>query len=440
MADWNPYDQTQAVDFFDAYWMFGITDGFDVVIGNPPYVRHERLGQELKNIYKNQFPEVANGSADLYVYFFGAGLKYLINNGILIFITLNKYLKTQYGIELRNFLATQYTVDLILDFFELPVFEASTDTCITKIIKSVNMYETRYYPVKNLDYLKIDELVKGSYQKVVKDKTEWKFIDKSIEPLLNKIYIDTISLGDFVNKKIYSGIKTACNEAYVLQDEVAAKLLKSESKELVQLYAKSTDIKQWKLENEQRYFLATGYDIDIRKKYPSAYKYLLQFEDILKNRQDKGVFWWNLRACAYYADFDKPKLIYIHTAVDHQFYYDTKGRYINNSCYMIISDSKFLFCFLNSKLFKWFKKIKFVAYGDATEKGRAKLDYNKMITVPIKKISEKHEKEFNSLVDKILAVKAADPQADTQALEREIDNLVYRLYNLTWDEVKVIEG
>jgi hypothetical protein len=419
--------------------MLGVkSGGFDVVIGNPPYVRQERLGQEQKDFLKERFPVIANGSADLYVYFFGCGLELLKDNGILCFITLNKYLKTKYGLELRNMLAKNYTVDLIIDFFELPVFTSTTDSCITKIINTKNGIETKYYPVKTLENLDINKLTAGKGLKVIKDTTEWKFVNQSDESILEKIYSNTITLKEFVHDKIFSGIKTGFNEAFVLDDAAANQLLKSESKKLVKPYAKSTDITKWGVRSK-KYFLATGYDLDIRKKYPTAYNYLKQFETNLKNRQDQGEHWWNLRACAYYADFSSVKLIYIHTAINHQFYYDTEGMYINNSCYMIVSDSKYLFCFLNSKLFEWFKKIKFVAYGDASERGRAKLDYNKMITVPIKKVTSEQEKSFAALFDRIRAIKAADAKADTSTLEAEIDRLVYGLYGLTEGEVAAIE-
>lgn len=412
-------------------------NGFDIVIGNPPYVRQERLGQEYKQILKNRFPVIANGTADLYVYFFGIGLELIKPKGVLYYITLNKYLKTKYGLELRNLLARKYDVDTIIDFFELPVFEASTDASITKIIATSGNRETKYYPVKTLDNLNLFEFTSGNYQKVIKDATEWKFVDNKQESIIEKIYANTISLNELSNNNIFRGITTGLNEAFVLNNDIASILLKSESKPIVRLYAHSTDIKQWKLKNENRYFLATGYDLDLKNLYPTSYQYLLQYESKLKKREDKGKNWWNLRACKYYNYFEEPKIIYIHTAKKHEFYFDTEGRFINNSCYMIISDSQFLFCFLNSSLFEWFKKIKFVAYGDAEESGRVKLDYNKMVTIPIKKVSKSIEKLFGNLTKGVKTKKLQGQ--DTTDLEQQIDNLVYRLYELTYDEVKVID-
>lgn len=413
------------------------TPGFDIVIGNPPYVRQERLGSDYKKSLKNRFPIISNGTADLYVYFYGLGLELLKDGAVLNYITLNKFLKTKYGLELRNLLAEEFDVDIIIDFFELPVFEASTDSCITKILATKEEKETKYFPVKTLIDLNLFKLTSGEFQKVIKDETEWKFIDGKSGFLIKKIYSNTLSLKEFTNNKIFRGITTGLNEAFVLEDDVAEKLLNSESNKLVQLYAKSTDIRKWELLNENKYFLATGYNLDLKNKFPTAYNYLLRFEEQLRKRQDKGVNWWNLRACKYYEDFSKSKLIYMHTAKKHEFYFDQQGRYINNSCYMIITESHFLLCFLNSKLFEWFKKIKFVAYGDAGESGRAKLDYNKMVTVPIKKISQSVENLFFKKVEDIRLRKSKN--IESTILEEKLDILIYRLYNLNYEEVKVID-
>ena len=359
---------------------------------------------------------------------------------MLLLITLNKYLKTKYGLGLRNILTTTYHVTKIIDFFELPVFKASTDTCITVIKNCKQKAETRYFPIKTLDNLDLSKHTKGNYQKVIKDENEWKFIDTISEEILRKLYEDTTSLKDFVKGKIFSGIKTAFNPAFILDGEILKTLLKSESKKIIKKYAKSTDIQKYFIKNDNKYFLATGYDLDIKTNYPTAYKYLKQYEKELKNRQDKGKYWWNLRACAYYSDIELPKIIYIHTAINHQFYFDIEGRYINNSCYMIISDNKYLFAFLNSKLFKWFKKIKFVAYGDAAESGRVKLDNNKMVTVPIKNITSEQQRQFEASVDKILSCKRKDQNIDVKDIENNIDNLLYKLYGLSQKEIDTVES
>src|SRR3989344_1341629 len=408
--------------------------GFDIVIGNPPYVRQEILGIEFKTLMKKIFPDVANGVADLYVYFFAIALKLCRHQGTIAYITPNKYLKTKYGAELRSTL-NNYQVDEIIDFFELPVFEAANDTAITIILNKTPSDPTKYFPVYSLEKLDLISLIRDKPTNLQKNESEWIFVDDKQVSILNKITNDSILLKDYVQKKIYSGIKTAFNPAFVLSKETAKELLKTESKAIVKKYAQSTDIKKYGLLDKNKYFLATGYDLDIPKNYPSAFKFLKQFEEQLKIRLDKGKNWWNLRSCKYYADFEKPKIIYMHTAKKHEFFLDKEGYYINNSCYMIISDNKFLLSFLNSNLFEWYKKLKFVAYGNAEDGGRCKLDYNKMVTIPIKIITEQQQKPFIQLVDQILSITKdddyldnnPDKQAKVKRLEKEIDQLVYKL-------------
>ncbi len=433
------------INFFDWRMMFTeVFDsedgngGFDIIIGNPPYIRQERLNMEYKTLLTKIYPTVGNGTADILVYFFGLGLAILKNKGVLTFITSNKFLKTKYGLELRNTLANDVDVQYFIDFFELPVFHnASTDAGITLLIKQQPLCETRYYPVLTLNNLNLVKLTSGNYLNTVKKETEWQFVKNEEYSILKKIDDNTLPLGKFVNNRIYSGIKTGCNEAFVLVDASACENLKSsESEPLVKKYAKSTDICRWNLKAYNKYFLATGYDLDIPNDYPTAFKYLKQFEDKLVVRGDKGVNWYNLRACAYYDEFEKEKIIYIHTAKDHQFYFDTEGRYINNSCYMIITDSRFLFFFLNSKLFNYFKRLKFVAYGNGQGAGRCKLDYNKMITVPIKK--DVDESPYCKIFDQIRDLRE-DP-TNVKILENKVNRMIYELYSLTNAEVKLIDS
>jgi adenine-specific DNA-methyltransferase len=416
--------------------VFTDNGGFDIVIGNPPYVRQEAIDPYYKPKYINNHPEVGSGTADLYVYFFDSAISVTNQGGIIIFITLNKFLKTKYGEGLRKKLKNK-NVDLIIDFFELPVFEASTDTAITKIINEEDKDSTRYFPVKSLHNLDLNVLTKEHPLLVLKDGAEWKFVESYSNSIIEKIYQGTISLQDFTNDKILFGIKTGLNKAFELTDEEARELLKTESNDIVKPFIKSTDISKYSLKKLNRYFLVTGYDENIPNLYPSAYNHLKKYEVDLKKRQDKGKNWYNLRACTYYNEFEKPKLVYIYTAKKQEFYLDEEGRYINNNCYMVISDNKFLFFFLNSILFDWFKRIKFVAYGDADEAGRVKLDYNKMITVPIKQISKAELNWFETKYEDIKKVLGNDLKV--KALENEVETRLFKLYKLTYDEVKIVE-
>ena len=440
-------------------WFKEIFDkgGFDIVIGNPPYIRQESLGMDYKSLLIAAYPEVGNGIADIFVYFFGLAIKIMSSKGVLAYITSNKYLKTKYGRDLRNTLSTKVTVDRIIDFFELPVFNASTDAGITILYKSIKESPTRYYPVKTLENLDLGALTSGHYLTTIKNESEWQFVNQVGELILKKINTNSTTLREFTSNRIYRGITTGLNEAFVVKNRVIAeKLLKSESGTLIKKYAQPTDIQKWKINNDDMYFIigtfpALHADID---DYPTLKNYLASFGverleqtgetyfvdgELVKSRKKTNNEWFETQdSVAYYKEFEKNKIIYIHTAKEHKFFFDTKGFYINNSCYMIISDSKFLFFFLNSSLFKYYKQLKFVAYGDGQEAGRCKLDYNKMITVPIKKNVD--ETPFEKMYEKILSIKQNNPDADTTLLEREIEQHIYDLYNLTLEEIAVVEG
>jgi len=154
------------------------------------------------------------------------------------------------------------------------------------------------------------------------------------------------------------------------------------------------DFKRWNLNHSGRYMLATQYNLDVPQQYPAVFEHLKKFEDKLIKRQDQGLNYWNLRACDYYDELEKPKLIYYHTAVTHSFYYDTEGYYISANCYFIANADRYLQCILNSKLFNCVKKYLFPAFGDSENGGRVRLDANKMVKLPIKKVDNILKKQF----------------------------------------------
>jgi hypothetical protein len=413
--------------------------GFDIVIGNPPYVRQEAIDPYYKPKYINNHPEVGSGTADLYVYFFDSAISVTNQGGIIIFITLNKFLKTKYGEGLRKKLKNK-NVDLIIDFFELPVFEASTDTAITKIINEEDKDNTRYFPVKSLENLDLNLLSKGEYLKVIKENAEWTFIDSSTAIIQNKFYVNAISLSDFTSNRIWRGLTTGANDVFILNKEDALELNNSESHGHVKNYLPSASFTKWVIPKTDTFILYIPWEFEI-EKYPTAKKYLLKHKEKLSKRpevKDGRYNWYAMsRYGSLYAhEFEFPKIIYTHTAKNHQFYIDYSKLYINNSTYMIISDDKFLFFFLNSILFNWFKRIKFVAYGDADEGGRVKLDYNKMITVPIKQISNSELKWFESKYVEIK--KVLDNDSKVNALENEVETRLFKLYQLTYEEVLTV--
>ncbi len=380
-------------------------DGFDIIIGNPPYVRQENLPKAEKQYLAATYKKTGNISADLYIYFYEKAFQLLSQGGILGFITPNKWFKTQYGKELRVFLI-QFEILQIVDFFELKIFDdAATDTQIILTENKKNTSNFNYYPITKLEEWEKFKIEAVSVNPNDFNSSEWIFAKHEEYKILKKMFINSVSLAEYTQNGIEYGIKTGLNQAFIIDRLTKEKIVNKDFKsaELIKPYAFPSNINKFYIaEKDEYFFINTGFDTEIsNKNYVGIYEHLKQFEAELKNRQDKGKTPYNLRACSYYDKFEQPKIMYIHTALNHHFYYDIDNFYVNNSAYIISNADKFLMLWLNSKMFEFYKKFNFVAYGNPENKGRCKLDYNKMTEVPVPIISDKEKQAFEALYDKI---------------------------------------
>lgn len=378
--------------------------GFDVVIGNPPYVRQELLGQQQKDFFSVKYKNVYNGIADLYVYFYDLSISILKENGLLGFITPNKWMERKYGFELRSYLINLDILQII-NFGELRIFEdASTEPEIT-ILKnsSTNKAKIEYKMIKSLDEAKQSPYLLIEYDKSKLDSSIWRFNDDKSFDILEKFKTSNVTLKEYTKKGIFYGIKTGLNEAFIINEERRNEIVNADinASEIIKKMVEGDDFSRWSLNHSGRYMIATQYDLDIPKYYPSIHKFLMSFEEKLIKRQDKGATHWNLRSCDYYDELLKPKLIYYHTASTHNFYFDTEGYYISANCYFIANADRYLQCILNSKLFHYVKKFLFPAFGDSENGGRVRLDANKMSCLPINEVDNELKEEFRNRAEEI---------------------------------------
>ncbi len=433
-------------------------EGFTIIVGNPPYVRQELLKPKQKKYLEKRYPNVYSGVADLYVYFYAKAFEILQPNGTLAFITPNKWFKTKYGLELRKLLKN-YDIQHIVDFFEIKIFDASTEPQIIILKNTQTDNDFDYFPVtkKLLGEEGIEKFADKLTQKFTIKKqnltnSEWTFSNNANQIVLDKILgkneqnnpnnLTIISLKEYSNDGILYGVKTGLNKAFIIDKATKEQLIAKDAKsaDLIKPYAQSTDIKRWQIENKNdSFFLNTGFDIEISSEnYFAIYDYLKQFDAELAARQDKGKTPYNLRSCAYYSNFDKPKILYIHTAVNHHFYYDEEGFYVNNSCYFICNADMFLASFLNSKVFNFYKKLHFVAYGNAEDKGRNKLDYNKMVNVPVPLLSEAQKQPFIQKATEILLLNKQFKGLQSNLIQVFEDNFKKKLSkkSLNWAKME----
>lgn len=443
----------------------GDFQGFDLIIGNPPYIRQEELKELKPKLAKNY--KVYKGTSDIYTYFYELGFNVLKENGILSFITSNKYTRAGYGEPLREFLLKNTTILEYIDLNGIKVFDSATvDTSILSFLKSKSKDNKFKYLALN------NELLKESYFNIENilnfifisqnslSKESFAFNDESTNALKAKIEKYGTPLKDWHGLNIYRGILTGYNEAFIIttekKDEILANCKDEDEKErtskLIRKMLRGRDIKRysyewaglWVINTHNGYKSKNGEKVEAIniEHYPSLKKHFDEFYPQLEKRADKGLTPYNLRNCAYLDEFEKEKIVWNRISSDLCFSYDNQKNFILDSMFSITFYSninlKYLIANLNSSISKFWIKNNAATLGDGIY--GAKIYIEKL---PIPKINSKNQKladELINLVDEILKAKEQDKNANTQELENKINYIVYKLYNLTEEEIKIIEG
>jgi len=315
-------------DEFDFRLYFGevweAQGGFDLVIGNPPYVRQESH-TTLSKDEKKRF-ETYRGNADLYVYFVERGMQLLREEGLFCYIVSNKWMRSGYGKPLRQWLKRQNLVELI-DFKDLPVFQGTIAyPCILRMRREEASGELRALEVETLDYDDLSVYVKENAFDVeyrFLHEKGWTLVDKQSQSLLSAIEDRGEPLGEYLDGKIHFGIKTGLNDAFIILPEKRRELIEQDpdSAERIRVYPKGKDLKgPYAPIPEQRYliFFPNGWtdahapgDRDewawLQEQYPAITDHLAPFEERARARWDQGEYWWELRACSYYDEFGGAK-------------------------------------------------------------------------------------------------------------------------------------
>jgi len=444
--------------------------GFDIVIGNPPYIRQEEIKEQkkfLKEYYQNY-----TGASDLYIFFVEKGFDILRQDGNFNYIMPNKWMQAEYGITLRNYLH-KIQIQQIIDFGDLKVFdEATTYPCILSGAKSPPKDSIKTVSVKTINFGNgFEEYINSNMQQIEMEglNTEtWIISSKAEQNLIFKLKTNYTNLFDYIGGKSYRGILTGLSEAFIIDEETKFKLIKEDknSAQLICPFLLGRNIKPYTNPEVKKYLILIPKGFTIRKNldpenpyflnepmhrygdmhpdaawewfktnYPAIANYLLPFKKKAELRTDKGDFWWELRACDYYNEFVKPKIMYQKFQVKPCFIYDKTGLFCNDSMWIIPTNDKILLSVLNSKL-GWWLISKFCT---AIQNGY-QLIWKYFRQIPIAVADKKQSAKINELLGQILALKKQSPKADTSALEAEIDQLVYQLYGLTEEEIALVEN
>ncbi|MBM4136866.1 MAG: class I SAM-dependent DNA methyltransferase, partial [Nitrospira sp.] len=460
LSEWNPFSD-EASSWFDPEWMFEVKDGFDIVIANPPYVRQEDI-KHLKPSLQKQGFEVYNSTSDLYTYFYEKAHQVLGQRGVFCFISSNKFMRAKYGEKLRRLLQENTALKQIIDFGGHKVFESATvDTCIVVFVKEKKDNNTVCLLNIADDFTPQTDIQLYFAQKgfcLPQSKLSaqhWTLADDSILRLKEKIEKAGTPLKDW-DVKIYRGIITGFNEAFIIDNETKERLCQEDSKsiEVLKPILRGRDISRysykwaglWLIKIESGWTNKNRGKKDpesfFKNTYPAIYEHLKSMGEKkgkgkgLYQRDDQGDYWWELRDCNYYDEFEKEKLIYRDVGDNLSFAYEQGKLYGNNTVYFLNTGNKYLLAVLNSLLLNFYYTKISSQLGDAAS--RAFTIFIEQL--PILKIPETKQQPFISLVDQILAAKKKDPNAVTSALERQIDKLVYELYELTPEELDIVEG
>ncbi|WRD15639.1 class I SAM-dependent DNA methyltransferase [Helicobacter pylori] len=438
--------------------------GFDCIIGNPPYIRQEHI-KDIKPLLQKQYQDFYNSTADIYTYFFALSYHLLKEKGFNAFITSNKYARAKYGAKLREWLLKKTTIVSYMELNALKVFEsAAVDTSIMSFIKQDPPKESgfKYYEPTPDDKDDLKSTPSLSMKQNALSTESFIFANAALLDLRDKIESIGTPLKDW-DIQINYGIKTGANEAFIITTEKREEILnacktqeeRKRTETLIKPILRGKDIKRYSYEWAGEWLINThnGYTSNLKskippidiEKYPATKAHLDAHWDTIATRCDQGDTPYHLRNCAYLEDFEKEKIVYPETSQGAYFIYiyENSGIFLEKTAFMIVSDAynlKLLTALLNSKLITFY----FKNFCGGCILGKSGYQYNKhaLEKIPIPKITPQNQKladKITALVDKILQAKEKDPKANTQGLEKEIDALVYQLYHLTDEEIKIIE-
>nr|MCR5697496.1 Eco57I restriction-modification methylase domain-containing protein [Marinilabiliaceae bacterium] len=374
LAAWNPYDQNAVSPFFDPEWMFGVADGFDIVIGNPPYIQLQNNGGELAQLYEGCGYSTFARTGDIYCLFYERGWQLLKKNGHLCYITSNKWMRAGYGEKTREFFANKTNPMLLIDFAGVKIFESATvDTNILLFSKSNNLHKTvcAVTNKQNKDSVKnLSDFVQQ--QNSICDfatSDSWVILSPIEQNIKKKIEAVGTPLNDW-DIQINYGIKTGFNDAFIISIEKREEILancqtedeRKRTAELIRPILRGRDIKRYGYEWAELWLIATfpsrHYDID---EYPSVKEYLLSYGierleqtgkvhtvngEKIKARKKTNNKWYETQdSISYWEDFSQPKIIWKRIGSILRFSYDNRGCLgLDSTCFAAGEHIEYLCC------------------------------------------------------------------------------------------------
>jgi hypothetical protein len=425
--------------------------GFDVVIGNPPYFSLSKIKEYYKNFELAGY-ETLSKVSDIYCLFYERGNQILKADGFLTYITSNSWLRAIYGDLLKNYFISHMRPLSLLNIEDIQVFdEATVESSIITLQKSKGKPS---FPVVNMgsDYSHGSSLAeyfsRNSFEFKIPLTSEWPISDETTSKLKFKVGANSKLLKDF-NITINRGFLTGLNEAFIIDEETRNQLISEDprSGQIIKPILRGRDLKKYSYAFPNLWMICTFPSLKIEiKSYPSILNFFtnkigrnrLEQSGEKGSRKKTSNKWYETQdAIAYWRDFEKPKIVWGEISDKPKFAYDDSGYYAEATTFIMTGEKlKYLLAILNSKLSEWY----FLQIGTTTGMGTNRWKKYKIELLPIKVVSSEVENQLEMLVNKIIERKSENPSSDTSSIEGEIDTIVYSLYNLTNDEISVVEN
>jgi len=452
--------------FFDRFGQQkGAAAGFDVVIGNPPYVRQEELGQ-LKTYFAVAYPETYRGVADLYVYFYQQGLRLTRAGGRMSYIVTNKWMRAGYGEPLRGFFAKEGVLSRIIDFGHAPIFEdADVFPCILVLVKPVPELEQSPLLERDVRVLSFprEELGKVNLGRYIQEYSHslpqsrfsnaaWNLEVKAVDHLLEKIRRIGVPLAEFMGEKTYRGVLTGSNDAFLIDTSTKNRLIRDDPRsiEIIKPYLRGRDIKRWTAEWADLWLIFTRRGIDI-ETYPAIKKHLLQFRERLEpkpkdwsngewsGRKPGSYQWYEIQdSIDYWQLFEQPKIITQDLATYSWFCFDDQGFFPINTCYIWPTADLYILGWLCSPIAWWICHCLLQHSLNDT----LRMFGEQVRTLPIASPSDNIRFEVESIVKRLIEITRANHgtrklMLDWLRTEFEVQEPGTRLENIAELEVQV---
>lgn len=427
----------------------GSPGGFDIVIANPPYVRQELI-RPLKAQLQEEFGDFFTSTGDLYTYFYARGLDLLRPGGILCFIASNKFMRAGYGKNTRKLLTSAATPRVILDFGDLPIFEATTYPAVLVIERKAASESDEAVTAIFNDPQQIDDVSESvseiGFPMPIKSLSEegWTLDRPEVLNLMAKLKAKGVPLGEYVKGKFYYGIKTGLNEAFVIDEATRKRLIKEDpkSKEIIKPWLRGRDIKKWHAEWAGLYVIFTRRGVEI-KRYPAIKRYLEQFkvdlmpkssENQKRGRKPGAYEWYEIQDnIAYFAEFERPKIVCPDIATEPKFAWEDKNSYLGNTAYIFPEGGLYLLGLLNSRLVSYF----YLKISATIRGGFVRFIQQYLEQIPVFPATDKQKA---SIVKRVEAILNGPTCPDVSRLEKDIDELVFGLFGLTTEEINLVNG